>query len=210
MHWQNYMPLLRQSIYSQNVNLYLAPTADARDTWEPLMRTIACESRAFVLSANQCIKYKDLPEWVDGHKPTLSMESSTVGDSLDAPKKGPGSGTRRQSIVTKTAEDHEITWPKGKDVNGTIAEGKGDEAVPDSESSETEEFASRGGSCIIGPMGKVLAGPLWEVDEGGLLYCEVDFDDCERGRLDFDAAGSYSRNDSFRLEVEGLDLNPPL
>ncbi len=170
------------------------------------MRTIACESRAFVLSANQCIKYKDLPEWVDGHKPTTSMESSSVGDSLDAPKKE--SSTRRQSIVTKTAEDHEITWPKGKDVNGTLAEEKEDDVVQDS-SNSTEEFASRGGSCIIGPMGRVLAGPLWEVDEGGLLYAEVDFDDCERGRLDFDAAGSYSRNDAFRLEVEGLDLNPP-
>jgi len=214
--WENYMPLLRQSIYSQNVNLYLAPTADARDTWEPLMRTIACESRAFVLSANQCIKYQDLPEWVDGHKQTSSTETP-AGEAADAPSKtGAGSGTRRRSIVTKTAEDHEITWPtKGKDMNGTLAAEDGSEAVQGSASSkgvpsEAEEFASRGGSCIVGPMGQVLKGPLWEVDEGGLLYAAVDFDDCERGRLDFDAAGSYSRNDSFRLEVEGLDLNPPL
>jgi len=208
--------LLRQSIYSQNVNLYLAPTADAQDTWEPLMRTIACEGRAFVLSANQCIKYQDLPEWVDGHKKTSLTETST-GEAADAPTKtGAGPGTRRKSIVTRTAEDHEITWPmKGTDMNGTLAEENGNEAVQESATSksapsDTEEFASRGGSCIVGPRGKVLKGPLWEVDEGGLLYTEVDFDDCERGRLDFDAAGSYSRNDSFRLEVEGLDLNPPL
>jgi len=198
---QNYMPLLRQSIYSQNVNLYLAPTADARDTWEPLMRTIACESRAFVLSANQCIKYKDLPEWIDEQKPAASTESS-------ASKEGAGLGTRRRSVVTKTAEHHEITWPvKGKETNGTLEEEKENEAVKALR--QSDEFASRGGSCIIGPMGQVLAGPLWEVDEGGLLYTEVDFDDCERGRLDFDAAGSYSRNDAFRLQVEGLDLNPP-
>jgi nitrilase len=58
-------------------------------------------------------------------------------------------------------------------------------------------------------MGEVIAGPLWEVEDGGLLVREVDFDDCVRGRLDLDVAGSYSRNDSFHLTVDGLDLSPP-
>jgi nitrilase len=35
--------------------------------------------------------------------------------------------------------------------------------------------------------------PLWEVEDGGLISAEVDLDDCERGRLDMDVAGSYSR-----------------
>lgn len=33
------------------------------------------------------------------------------------------------------------------------------------------EVWSRGGSCIVGPLGEVLAGPLW--DQEGILYANV-------------------------------------
>lgn len=69
------------------------------------------------------------------------------------------------------------------------------------------EFTSRGGSAIVSPFGDVLAGPQWEDDEG-IIYADVDFQDCIRGRLDLDTAGSYSRNDSFKFSVEGLELRP--
>lgn len=55
-----------------------------------------------------------------------------------------------------------------------------------------DKFISRGGSSIVSPFGDVLAGPQWEDDEG-IIYADVDFKDCIRGRLDLDAAGSYSR-----------------
>ncbi|MCJ1289027.1 hypothetical protein MMC34_000559 [Xylographa carneopallida] len=239
--WENYMPLLRYSLYSQNVNLYLAPTADARDTWLPLMRTIACEGRAVVLSANQCVRRRNLPTWIQGNrstdkertngskpqptKPSRRRSSAikktddnhqinwpSAGAQADSERHANGSlaledlqldsphKPRRRSVITKTADNHEIVLPAAP---ASVAE------KPAIDDEDDDDFVSQGGSCIIDPMGTTLAGPLWKVEDGGLLTVEVDFEDCERGRLDLDVAGSYSRNDAFKLEVTGLDINPP-
>jgi nitrilase len=52
---------LRHRLYAQGVELYLAPTADARERWVASMRHIALEGRCFVLSANQCTRRRDYP-----------------------------------------------------------------------------------------------------------------------------------------------------
>ncbi|KAF4621919.1 hypothetical protein G7Y89_g14427 [Cudoniella acicularis] len=195
--WENYMPLLRQALYSQNVNLYLAPTADGRDTWLPLMRTVAAEGRCVVLSANQCIKKSNLPSWITGQqeeKP-LKDDYNLNGYSSTIPR------FRRKSTITD--DGNEIILP---DLSPSTS--RTESPAKPKFKPESSEFVSRGGSCIISPLGDVLAGPLWE-DENGLLIVDVDFDDCLRGRLDLDVGGSYSRNDSFKLTVEGLDLSPP-
>jgi nitrilase len=53
--WENYMPLARMALYGKGVEIYLAPTADSRDSWQSTLRHIACEGRCFVLGCNQYV-----------------------------------------------------------------------------------------------------------------------------------------------------------
>ncbi|KAK1988350.1 carbon-nitrogen hydrolase [Colletotrichum cereale] len=252
--WENYMPLLRQALYAQNVNLYLAPTADGRDTWLPLMRTVACEGRCFVVSSNMAVRPRasaDASTSAQGRPTTRGTDEdhgyghghddqdqdrpdadayprarrnsclTEEGFEIALPEKAPrpANGTtaassphrrrRRKSVIVE--DGNEIALP-GEDeplppaANGTNGS-TGAKTTPRAPSKPAADWVSRGGSCIVGPFGDVLAGPQWEDDEG-VIYADVDFDDCVRGRLDIDVAGSYSRNDSFHFSVDGLDLDP--
>ena len=58
----------------------------------------------------------------------------------------------------------------------------------------------RGGSAIIDPLGRVLAGPDFSGET--ILYAEIDPDQILRGKFDFDVAGHYARPDVFRLTVD--------
>jgi nitrilase len=132
--WENYMPMLRMAMYSKNVALYCAPTADDRDPWLPSMQHVALEGRCFVLTACQFLRKRDLPATV----------RVSLGDTPDA-------------------------------------------------------VLMRGGSAIINPLGKVLAGPHFGSET--ILTAELDLDEIGRGKFDFDVAGHYSRPDVFQLSV---------
>ncbi len=60
------MPLARMAMYGKGVELYLAPTADARETWQPTLRHIACEGRCFVLGCNQFVTKDMYPNTLEG------------------------------------------------------------------------------------------------------------------------------------------------
>jgi len=64
--WENYMPLARMAMYAKGIELYLAPTADARDTWQATLRHIACEGRCFVLGCNQFVTKSMYPADLEG------------------------------------------------------------------------------------------------------------------------------------------------
>jgi len=63
--WENYMPLARMAMYGQGVEIYLAPTADSRETWQATMRHIACEGRCFVLGCNQFVTKEMYPSDIE-------------------------------------------------------------------------------------------------------------------------------------------------
>jgi nitrilase len=66
--WENYMPLARMAMYGKGVELYLAPTADAREAWQATLRHIALEGRCFVLGCNQFVTKDMYPSDLEGIK----------------------------------------------------------------------------------------------------------------------------------------------
>jgi len=58
----------------------------------------------------------------------------------------------------------------------------------------------RGGSCIVGPLGQILAQPRFDTD--AILTAEIDPAEVARGKFDFDVVGHYARPDVFRLSVD--------
>ncbi len=64
---------------------------------------------------------------------------------------------------------------------------------------EPDTVLMRGGSMIIDPLGKVLAGPVY--NEDALLTAELDMSKVVMAQMDFDVVGHYARPDVFTLRV---------
>jgi nitrilase len=64
----------------------------------------------------------------------------------------------------------------------------------------------RGGSCVVAPLGQVLAGPNYEGE--CILTADLDPAEIARGKYDFDVAGHYARPDVFRLHVNERPAAP--
>jgi nitrilase len=79
-------------------------------------------------------------------------------------------------------------------------------------SAAPDNIMMRGGSCIIGPLGQVLADRVF--DEEAILTAELDPREIARGKYDFDVTGHYARPDVFQLSVNehsqaAVRLNQP-
>ncbi len=132
--WENYMPLARTALYAQGIEIYLAPTADCRDTWQSTLQHIALEGRCFVLGSNQFVKKEHIPD----------------------------------NLINQLPDDYS---------------------------------GSSGGSVIINPLGKIIAGPLY--NQEGRLSAEINHRDIIKGKMDFDPIGHYARPDIFQFSYSG-------
>jgi len=73
-------------------------------------------------------------------------------------------------------------------------------AVPDN------EVFMRGGAVVVGPLGEVLAGPLYGAE--GMIVADCDLRAGLRTRAWFDPVGHYAREDSL-LPLLGLPAPAP-
>jgi nitrilase len=70
--------------------------------------------------------------------------------------------------------------------------------------SQPDALVLRGGSAIVAPDGKVLAGPIF--DEETILTADLDFSAITRESLTLDVTGHYSRPDVFDLRLKSAKL----
>lgn len=73
-------------------------------------------------------------------------------------------------------------------------------------SNDADHVLMRGGSCIIGPLGQILAGPVY--DDDAVLVAEIDLDLITQAKFDFDVTGHYARPDIFQLNVNEQVMAP--
>jgi len=141
--WENYMPLARFSLYSQGIEIYIAPTYDSGDDWLESLRHIAREGRTWVIGSGNLLRASDIPE--------------------DFPQKS--------------------------------------SLYPDA-----DEWVNSGGSVIIEPGGKIIAGPLHQTE--GILFHDLDLNLVRTAKRALDVAGHYARPDIFKLHVNTAAQSP--
>ncbi len=124
-------------------------------------------------------------------------------------------GQNIQIYCAPTVEDRETWCPTMRHIAAegrcfvlsavqysTRADAPADYPIDDGE----DDILIRGGSIICGPMGNILAGPVYEQE--AVLVADIDLRDITRGKYDLDVIGHYARPDIFSLHVDTAVKSP--
>jgi nitrilase len=76
---ENYMPLVRYSLYAQGVEIYFAPTYDESEAWQCTLRHIGREGRVYVIGCGMVLRKED----VLAHSPQLQPYYATVAEWIN-------------------------------------------------------------------------------------------------------------------------------
>jgi nitrilase len=60
--WENYMPLARYALYSQGIEIYIAPTYDSGNGWIGTLQHIAREGGCWVVGSGNILRAGDFPQ----------------------------------------------------------------------------------------------------------------------------------------------------
>jgi nitrilase len=76
---ENYMPLVRYSLYAQGVEIYFAPTYDESEAWQSTLRHIGREGRVYVIGCGMVLRKED----VLAHSPQLKPYYANVNEWIN-------------------------------------------------------------------------------------------------------------------------------
>ncbi|KAB2034832.1 hypothetical protein ES319_D04G111300v1 [Gossypium barbadense] len=134
LYLDNRIPSLRTELYAKGIQMYCAPTADAREEWRASMIHIAIEGRCFVLSANQFCRRKDysLPlKCIDGDSNSDLLDTIVCsGGSVIVSPSGTilaGPNYQGESLISADLDLEEIT--RAKLEFGEVGLGMGPDSV---------------------------------------------------------------------------------
>jgi len=125
--WENYMPLARMAIYNKGTEIYVATTADARDSWNSTMIHIAREGRCYVIGCNQYLTKSHYPphlqpELAPDRPEVLSRGGSVIvspmGDILAGPlynEEGLLTASINNELIVESRMDFDVTGHYSRD-----------------------------------------------------------------------------------------------
>ncbi len=127
--------------------------------------------------------------------------------------------TARQVLHDAGEDVHAALWPQMKDMNlvasrhyafegrcfvvasGALLRARDLPAeLPAAGSHGVDDLLLRGGSAVIAPDGRLLAGPVYDTE--ALVIADCDLGEIARESMTLDVSGHYSRPDVFTLTVD--------